>query len=138
MTKRLLIVRGLPGAGKSQFIENMTVDILTKVVCSADDYFMVQGKYCFDAKALPQAHQQCKEHAERAMKQGMCLVVIDNTCSRRWEIEPYLTLAQQYGYDITEVTVGRLTPEVIGSYFRRNNHGVPEETIRKMVEQWEF
>jgi predicted kinase len=135
--KKLLILRGLPGSGKSRFIDMLVGDLKTKVVCSADDYFMKDGKYCFDAAGLGEAHKQCREKAERAMDNYADLVVIDNTCTRRWEMEPYFGLAERYGYEVTEVTVGRVCPGVINKYHLRNNHGVPETTIEKMVNQWE-
>lgn len=136
--KTLLIVRGLPGSGKSRFVGDLVVDILTKVVCSADDYFMKNGKYDFHPEGLPEAHRKCQEKAEAAMKGDAHLVVIDNTCTRHWEMEPYYTLAERYGYYVTEITVGRVGQDMVERYHLRNNHGVPVETIRKMAEQWEM
>ena len=114
------------------------MDILTKVVCSADDYFMRDGKYEFQADELPEAHSRCRQKAETAMKNDAHLVIIDNTNTRRWEMEHYYELAEKYGYYVTEVTIGRVHPDVAERYHLRNNHGVPLETIQKMAERWEM
>jgi predicted kinase len=139
--KKLIIVRGLPGSGKSMFVDDFLYSPLCTVhgvVCSADNYFMHDGEYQFDPNSLGDAHNYCKGVAIDAMIARASLVVIDNTNSQKWEFMPYLTLARDYNYDVTQITVGQVNQDVVAQYHQRNKHGVPEETIRKMVERWEF
>ena len=67
--KKLYIVRGLPGSGKSTFAEALVgSDFL---VCEADKYFIVDGEYKFDATKLRQAHEWCKNRVETYMKDSL-------------------------------------------------------------------
>jgi len=47
MEKNLVIVRGLPGAGKSSFAK-----LLGSAICTADDYFIKNGKYNWTASKI--------------------------------------------------------------------------------------
>ena len=58
--KILVLVRGIPGAGKTTFAEKLAWP-LGAPVYSADDYFMKDGKYIFNVAGLGAAHAQCLE-----------------------------------------------------------------------------
>ncbi len=127
---------------------------------SADDYFSLTalgiacncyptpviaglGKdYEFDPSKLADAHQWCQ-----GVVQGWLLgntpagsdittIVVDNTFSCRWEMEPYLKMAKEAGVKvyILDLFDGGLTDEQL---FESNVHGVPLETIKAMRERWE-
>ena len=48
----LIIVRGLPGSGKSTFAE-----LLGDIICTTDDFHMKDGKYCWTAEKAGAAHK---------------------------------------------------------------------------------
>ena len=56
--RRVIIMRGLPGSGKSTEAKSY---ILTHgaVVVSADDFFMVAGKYRYNPAKIGDAHVAC-------------------------------------------------------------------------------
>jgi predicted kinase len=139
---KVVLLRGLSGCGKSTKAMEMywAADDCGKsaVICSADKYFeRPDGYYAFDAKELPQAHQWCQQEAEMAMVHRVDLVIIDNTNTRRWEMEPYLKMANRYMYEVEEVIVGGKEEKDIQIYASRNKHGVPIESIRRMASRWE-
>lgn len=90
-------------------------------------YFAISGKYIFDASLLKEAHAFCQKMAENAMGAGVELVV-SNTFTQKWEMEPYLGLAEEYGYEVVVITA-------TGEY--TNVHGVPPQAIQRMKERWE-
>ena len=45
--KSLILVRGIPGSGKSTFAKEISYGF---PFLSADDFFMIEGKYQFDPK----------------------------------------------------------------------------------------
>ena len=96
--KNLVLVRGVSGAGKSTFAENM-LGVKCQVV-SADDYFITEnGNYSFDGSRLKEAHQWCKDTVEQLMDASEN-VAVANTFTREWEMEDYYKLADEYGYRV--------------------------------------
>ena len=131
----MVIMRGLPGSGKSTVTETFRCQGFA--VCSADDFFMVGGEYRFDRARLKDAHDACFEKARRAVATGRP-VVIDNTNIRRRDFARYIALAEEYGYRVTELTVGRPTdPAFAELCAKRNVHRVPRNTILRMSREFE-
>lgn len=137
--KTLVIMRGLPGSGKSTYIQDqyMTGEsvLINTMVCSADQFFMKDGQYCFNPKLLKQAHETCKFNAATAMQKGVELVIIDNTNTQKWEYEDYLHMAAKHGYDVRIQVVGNTTD--LELYAKRNTHGVPLTALQRMAARWE-
>ena len=122
--KKLIIIRGLPGSGKTTF-----ANLLTNVVCEADDYFYKDGVYQFDREHLKEAHRQCQTKVFQAMQANVPIIAVSNTAVRRWEMEIYYGFAISFGYEVTEITMsGKLYKSI---------HGVPDEVIERMKETWE-
>lgn len=133
--KKLIIMRGLPGSGKSTYLNSFIEGVKGVVVCSADHFFMKNGEYCFNPKLLGQAHETCKFNAATAMQKGVELVCIDNTNTQKWEYEDYLHMAAKYGYDVVVHVVGNTTD--LELYAKRNTHGVPLTALQRMAARWE-
>jgi predicted kinase len=133
MKNVLYILRGLSGAGKTAVASR-----LAATRCSADDWFYDEhGNYNFDPKFLKEAHASCQEKCREMLEASMPWVVVDNTFSTRWEMEPYFKMAQENGYNVSVISLwdGGLDDEELAA---RNSHGVPKETIRNMRARWEF
>ena len=127
--KKLYIVRGLPGSGKSTFAEALVgSDFL---VCEADKYFIVDGEYKFDALKLRQAHEWCKNRVETYMKDSLVNdqfyreIAVSNTFTQEWEMEDYFRLAHTYGYMVFSIIVENRHGGV-------NQHGVPADKLVQM------
>ena len=122
--KKLIIIRGLPGSGKTSLAR-----LMSSVVCEADDYFIQNGVYQFDHSKLKEAHQQCQNKCREAMQQELEIIVVSNTAVRRWEMEVYKGYAVAFGYEVFEITMsGPLRPSL---------HGAPDEVIQRMKDTWE-
>ncbi len=118
------ILRGLPGSGKSYL-----ADLLGHAVCSADNYFYKDGIYKFDPKKLNSAHKDCVNDFQYYIYMRRN-VIVDNTNLAKREYDHYVEYATYHGYDVTILTVETvLTDEQLA---KRNTHGVPVETIKRM------
>jgi predicted kinase len=127
----LFLIRGLPGSGKTTFAK-------TLLGCNhieADSYFVVKGVYTFDREKLSEAHNACHWDAWIDMSQGRN-IVISNTFSQRWEMMPYLEMAQKFRYTTVVIDLfdSGLSDEKLSE---RNIHGVPVEKISQMRSRWE-
>lgn len=141
MAKYLMILRGVPGSGKSTYAAKImerfsSLYKATTCKCSADDYFVGKdGVYRFDASKLFAAHNQCRARALAAMRTGIDLVIIDNTNTHIKEMKPYLEIAKEFGYIVRVKVIGENDEDFIKLCILRNVHGVPAESIKRMAER---
>lgn len=126
---KVVIMRGIPGSGKSTYAGMNYPDALT---VSADNYFMVNGIYQFDPKKLGIAHATCFRQFLDGLTQGVETIVVDNTSTTVSEISPYHLGACAFGYDHEIVTM-ECSVDVA---MRRNVHGVPEQAYKGIVERF--
>lgn len=137
--KLLLILRGLPGSGKSTFskavIEEAEKNGLTVRVYSTDNYWMIHGR--FNPDELPLAHAWNFNRAATAMIDGINVVIIDNTNIKREHFANYIAFGQAHGYDVKERVVGEFTDKAVLEYYYRNIHDVPLHTIKRMAQEFE-
>lgn len=148
---RLIILRGIPGSGKSTFAKKALPK--ATLIASADDGMMegegTERKYVFAPAKLPAAHGAClraviealqagaaqKVLAETAAAGGVTLpvaepvIVVDNTSTSIAEVAPYVAAGQAYGAEVVIMTL-RIDPAVAGP---RNTHGVPQAGVERMA-----
>lgn len=127
---QLFLIRGLPGSGKSSLADSLDLPVF-----EADDFFVHDGVYRFDPGLLPQAHADCQRRAREALEHGLSCVVA-NTFTQRWEMQPYIEMAEELGARLTVVSVydGGCSNVELAS---RNKHGVPLDAIATMRVRWE-
>ena len=127
---KLIIMRGISGSGKSTYVRE---NFPEAVVCSADDYFMVDGEYIFDPAGLGEAHTECFEKCLSSVTDDEAVVVVDNTNTQRAEFTPYVMLGRQAGYDIQIVHIA-VDVDIAAE---RNTHGVPADAVRRQHDRFE-
>jgi predicted kinase len=138
---RLTVVRGISGSGKSYYVKefcrrnNLNISVH---VCSADDYFKVNGVYVFDPTKLPQAHASCMSKViDLLMEDKLSPVFVDNTHIKRWEYQNYEQLALNCDYEVEIVEFHAETIIDVGICAARNAHQVPQEIVWKMAMEFE-
>ena len=125
--KELFLLRGLPGAGKSTLANSIGGSHM-----EADKYFIDGGEYKFDASKLKEAHAWCQFIVEEEMnylKEER--IVVSNTFTQAWEMQPYFDLAEKYGYRVYSLIVEN-------RHDGKNQHGVPEEKLVQMKNRFEL
>jgi len=143
--KNLVLLRGASGSGKTTF-----ADLLYNIAHSfykgpvikdnpdildyfcADDYFTnADGLYEFDPTQLPIAHQTCQDRTKKAMTKDIPLIIVHNTFTMEWEMEPYFELAEQHNYQVTSVIVEN-------RHGSESEHDVPAEIVTRQKERFEI
>jgi predicted aldo/keto reductase-like oxidoreductase/predicted kinase len=97
--KRLIILRGISGTGKSTLAASLEREHGVKAL-SSDEFFMRGGKYDFNRDLVPQAHKWNHGRADKAMGRGEPVVIVDNTNTQAWEMKPYVLSAKKHGYSV--------------------------------------
>ncbi|MDI1356381.1 MAG: AAA family ATPase [bacterium] len=126
----LIILRGLPGSGKST-LSGILAENDNWPVFSIDDYFTdsITGSYAFRYRDNHLAYQWCENETEKAMVKKTEKIFIDNAFTLEWELEPYFALAKKHDYAIFVVTVEN-------RHQGTNSHEVSEDQLKKMAEKY--
>merc|ERR1712012_994005 len=135
----MIILRGLPGSGKSTLARKVKDFLPQAEICSADLFFTdhQSGEYRFDRSQLSEAHSSCKEAAESLCQVWSPVIVIDNTNVQKFEIFPYIQLANRYRYSVLVLETSTPWAKNAEELSRRNTHGVTKEVIAKRLWQWQ-
>ncbi len=126
----LVLLRGLVGAGKSTLAQLLSENGKYPVF-SVDDYFTnaITQEYSFDFSKNHLAYKYCENNTEEAMIKQNKKILVHNTFTIDWELEPYFKLAQKYQYQIFVVTVE--------NYHQSGNiHQIPDDQILKMAQKY--
>ncbi len=131
----LILLRGLPGSGKSTLGEVILYTPSsnnTNYVLSADDFFVDEkGNYNFDSTKLKEAHNQCKLKCAERMKLQLSKIVVANTFTQEWEMEPYFEIAERYHYRVHTIIVEN-------RHGNKNIHEVPEDKVQIMKDRFDI
>lgn len=129
--KTLILLRGLPGAGKST-LAKMLVGNKEYRHKEADMFFVdSEGNYKFEPSKIKDAHAWCKEEVDFLMEHEHSPVVVSNTFTQEWEMEAYYELAKKYGYQVTSIVVEN-------RHGGENVHGVPADKIQQMKDRFQI
>lgn len=119
---RLFLVRGVPGSGKTTYAKTLGIADHYE----ADMWFEQNGGY--DSSKIKLAHEWCQKKAIAAMQAGRD-VVVSNTFTRLWEMQPYKDAACKLGIMVIEKVM-------TGEW--KNVHGVPDDKVRQMRDRFEY
>ena len=147
-TNLLLLIRGLPGCGKStlaksiaaQYFQSINTNTLTNdtnkmsddLISEADKYFIdEEGHYDFDSTLLTAAHQWAYEQIEKGMHENKKLLITSNTFTEAWELYTYIAAVSKHKYSLYVIDLNSTshTDQVLAN---RTIHGVKEGKIKQM------
>ena len=129
LTPALILLRGLPGSGKSALAALLSEDGKYPVHC-IDDYFTDEnGNYRFRFEENHLAYKQCESETLSSLKKGIAKVFVDNTFTIDWEMEPYFKMAAENGYYLFVLTVEN-------RHGSKNIHEISDLQIQKMAEKY--
>lgn len=128
--KSILLLRGLPGSGKSTLAQSLSENGKYPVF-SIDSYFTnpTTKEYIFEFENNHIAYAQCIEKTKAAMHGGESKIIVDNTFTMDWEMEPYFGLASVFNYMLHVVTVENY-------HGSKNIHHINEEQLEKMAAKY--
>jgi predicted kinase len=130
LDQNLILLRGLPGAGKTAFAALISENGKYPFF-SVDDYFTDEsGNYNFIFSENHIAYSQCLLHTEQAINEGKNKIIVHNTFTMEWELSPYFLLAKKYNCKLFVLTVEHY-------HEGQNTHEVKIEQLHKMAEKYQ-
>ena len=128
----LYLIRGLPGSGKSTLAKTLAhgLNAIKKWSClhfETDMYFETGDGYHFDRRELSLAHAWCQKATRLHLERGKT-VIVSNTFTQLWELQPYLDMAKELDLVVTVITCE-------GQY--GSLHNVPEHAVDMMKRRWQ-
>ena len=138
----VIINRAVPGSGKTSLSRRITDAIRSTGLSisnhSTDDFFMKDGRYCFDLTKLSRNHYWNLVGFRQSLLSGTNVVICDNTNLQPWQTVPYTDLARWAGYQIIflnltprelwkHVAAQQVTPE------KPDAHNVPEARLVEFI-----
>jgi len=144
--RTLIIIRGLPGAGKSTEAEKYgskhsiatTDDYPGLYSVSEDGTLEFNGsKKIGEFPMIAHAHEANKKKVSSLMCASIPYIVVPNTNTRYWECHQYIEIAKRwnYGWKYIDLFDAGLSDEELAD---RCIHNVPVKIIAKMRLRYEF
>jgi predicted ABC-type ATPase len=137
--KQFIIMRGIPGSGKSTKAKNLAGN--QGQVFSADDYHVIMGggEYMWMPKNVKNAHIWNQNRALAAFKADIPIIVIDNTNTTIREMRaflPHIREAMQRGYKVSIEEPDTSWAFDIEECFKKGTHNVPKEVLQEMFNRY--
>ncbi len=123
--QKIILLRGLPGAGKKTLASLLQLMEPGMTFHSAEHYWHDRP---YDRTLVKAAHNACYEGTKADLLAGKS-VVVANPFTRRWEVEKYLLLAAEHDvWAFTMIVEGAFEPA----------HAVPPEVMQAMKRRWQM
>lgn len=129
----LFIMRGYPGSGKSHKAKEISKEF-DATICSADDYWMKDGQYKFNANKLEDAHNECYHKFLQSVKNHKN-VIIDNTNLLPKSFHRYIegiSRKPEWIVCLVSVTYNDFKTAVSHRKNQEDGKNIPYETMKSM------
>lgn len=140
--KLFIIMRGLPGSGKSHLARKILDDCRNEQdyhrhIFSTDDYFTKNGIYVYDTRKLTEAHEWNQKRVLKSLTYKINPIIVDNTNTCMWEMRPYAAVAAYSGYLIEILEPYTSWCFNVKELAYKNTHNVPKDKIQMMLDRYE-
>lgn len=141
---RVIIMRGLPGGGKSfkanQINEYLIKEGYTVAYCSNDDYpgyyENAEHSYQWSEEKVKKAIKYCEAEFDAAIAAKKDIIIVDNTHITHKSYSYYKEGAERAGYEVS-FNVIKPRQEDLTLYAKRNKHKVHMGILTRMFRSWQ-
>lgn len=145
--KIVVIMRGVPGSGKSTVAEQIKRHAIEQMGCSAvivsNDLFPgyyanPKGSYEWTREKAKQAKKYCEHNFHACIMEGIDIIIVDNCHLTHKSYSHFEKAALAAGYEVVfNVNIPVMNLEYVQKCASRNKHNVTERMIYDMIKAWE-
>ena len=133
-SKIAIILRGVPGSGKSTFVEKFrTLPGSTAIHAIDDLHIDDNGDFLWDEENAERLYTLNFANFVQSCAAGIENVVCDAINIETQSFQKYIDIASQYGYQVYVVTANPPTP---AQSTKRNKHHTSSSQAREMYSRW--
>jgi predicted kinase len=133
---KLIVIRGLPGSGKSAYAETLANNEKA-IVVSVDAYFQRDGEYKFKSHEISRAYGYIEGQIDVLMQNYTPTIIADGIHQSEKHVQSYQFLADKYGYSLEiHYPPGEFIWDVSACY-KHSIHRVPFRAIKNISDKFE-
>ena len=141
--KQLVILRGVPGSGKDNFIYNEEKNKNRYFINISKDKFFYKltekgNIYDFNRKDLNEIQQKCLRDFLIAIKLNVPIIYLNDTYQQKWMYDNYIRLATYFKYKVQIVNFDCEDKNVLKYFNYRSIHNVPMSFSEKVYNEYEY
>lgn len=134
--KKLILMVGVPGAGKSTYVQKLKSENPSSLIISPDS---IRGELTGDESDQSQNYKVFKialARLDTAMRNGISTIIWDATCYNKKNRKEPISIAKQHGYTV-EACVKKVSLETALKQNKMRNRQVPDEVIERQLSGWQ-
>merc|ERR1719499_331586 len=139
--KGLIVLRGLPGSGKTTLAKKLSQRSKNAQICTEDRYHWSGkedgvGEYKFQPQLVFLAREWCTKEIREAIQENVNLIILDNHNARISMYEDHIQYAVEHGYRFRIIEFVA-SASLIDKYRARSYKKFPREVYVKLLKLWE-
>jgi len=136
--KKVVIVRGVPGVGKRNYVYSEEKD-KNRIysVCDMNEFFTTDDEFKFEGKYITKAENFSYNKFLNSMYDGLNIIYVIGYFNEKWTYQNYITAAKLNNYEVELVELECKNKAQLRYFNKRSTHDVPMAKSNKLWDNWE-
>ena len=133
----LIVLRGLPGSGKSTFTENLLNLDITGQVISNDNLRKIGNNYSYIMEDNNKIYQENNKKLLELIKKKEKLIIIDNCNLNSNMLDYYAELSKKYDYRYYQLSFDKPNRNQLYISFKNSTNGISFSSYKSLYSKYQ-